>query len=485
MLSDHLAAEVLNLMPYTATADQEALIYSLTDYMVNNRASDIFILNGYAGTGKSTVIAAFTAMLKQNNVVSHILAPTGRAAKVVSAYSGGVALTIHKKIYRQKSISEPFFVQDYNKDKGSFFIVDEASMIGVSSVSDGASFGTGDLLSDLVSYVRSGTDCRLILVGDTAQLPPVGTSLSPALSVDYMEGYAPTVTFTMRDIIRQAHDSGILMNATVCREIIESQRVDIPRFSTLYPDTARITGADVLEEIETAYSLYSREKCVVITRSNKQAGRFNRGIRERILYQEEELSSGDLVMIVKNNYSYKLDNNPDNDTSTQPTETDKGDFIANGDVALIRRVRRYEEIHGCRFADVTLWLGSDEERELDCKVLLDTLMSDAPSLPRDKSQSLLASVEADYAHFTRKRDRYKAMRQDPYLNALHIKFAYAITCHKSQGGEWDAVFIDRVLFGDEAISPDLLRWLYTALTRATKKVFFVNYDDRFFLEGRD
>lgn len=462
-------------MPYPPTANQAELIEAMCGYMAG-KSSDIFILNGYAGTGKSTVIAAFTSMLKANNIKSYILAPTGRAAKVVSGYSGRPALTIHKKIYRQKSISEFNFVMDFNKDRGSYFIIDEASMIGTGGWSESSNFGTGDLLNDLIHYVRSGTDCRLMLVGDIAQLPPIGLSVSAALSPSYMSMFGDVSYFSMTEIIRQAEESGILVNATICRNLIEEDNPSFPLFNLSFPDVKAITGSDFIDELETAYYKYGRENCVVITRSNKQAGRFNRGVRDRILFQEEELSSGDLIMVVKNNYAYAK---ALEEEGSGKAKNEESDFIANGDVALIRRVRRYEEVHGFRFAEVTLWLGCDEEKEMDCKVLLDTLSSESPSLSREESDRLLASVELDYAHIPLKRDRYKAMKTDPYLHALQIKFAYAITGHKSQGGEWSAVFIDRMIFGDEEMTIDMLRWLYTAITRATHQLCFVNFDERF------
>ncbi len=481
MLSKHIATEVLNNIPYTPTSDQESLVTAMCRYLIEASSHDIFILNGYAGTGKSTVIAAFTKMLEANGIKSYILAPTGRAAKVVSSYSSQTALTIHKKIYRQKSISDMSFVLDFNRDKGSVYIIDEASMIGNGGRGEGSNFGSGDLLHDLIEYVREGSGCRVIFVGDIAQLPPVGLNLSPALDASYMEHYGAVHYFTMRDIIRQAEESGILMNATICRTLIDSGQADFPQFNLDFPDVKSLSGMDVIEEIESAYSRYGKERCMVITRSNKQAERFNRGIRERILFQEEELSSNDLVMIVKNNYSYTK---PEGDSASVKggTREEPSDFIANGDVALIRRVRRYEEVHGFRFADVTMWLGCDQEQEMDCKVMLDTIGSNTPSLSKADSDRLFASVELDYAHIPRKGDRYKAMRSDPYLNALQIKFAYAITCHKSQGGEWEALFVDRMIFGDEQMTVEMLRWLYTAITRATKELFFINFDDRFFKE---
>lgn len=457
--------QILRHLEHVPTTHQRELVELIESYMTNHSPSDILMVNGYAGTGKSTIIAAFTAMLKNNGIKAYLLAPTGRAAKVISNYSGENAVTIHKKIYRQKSISEDVFVLDFNRDKGAYYIIDEASMIG--NGTDGSSFGSGNLLEDMMQYIRSGTDCRVVLVGDSAQLPPIGTTLSPALDPSYMGCYGRVIYHRMTEVVRQAQESGILTNATLCREIIEQKIPKIPSFKLNFPDVKSISGSEVMEEIEDAYSKYGRENCVVITRSNKQAGRFNKAIRDRILCQEEEFSSGDLVMIVKNNYAHTRD------------ENDK-DFIANGDVGLVRRVRKYEEMHSLRFAEATLWLNSDEEKELECKVILNTLWSDFPALSKEDGMKLVKSVELDYSHLPRKAERYKEMKKDPYLNALQIKFAYAVTCHKSQGGEWDAVFIDRMLWGEEEISIDLLRWLYTAITRTTKKLFFVSFDERFF-----
>lgn len=475
MLSAHISSQILNNFPFDPTADQSSLINLLGEYIAHSQSKDILIVNGYAGTGKSSVIAALTATLKANGVKSYMLAPTGRAAKVISRYSGGGAVTIHKKIYRQKSISDEKFVLDFNRDRGSFFIIDEASMIGNGSGWESNNFGSGDLLDDLIEYIKMGTDCKLIIVGDSAQLPPIGTALSPALDVSYMERYGRVIYHTLSDVVRQAELSGILSNATICRNVIESGVATIPKFNLNYPDVKNITGGEFLEELEDVYSKYGSENCIIITRSNKQAGRFNQGVRGRILYQEEEFSSGDLIMVVKNNYAYAQ-----KEEGQGEEKNNDSDFIANGDVALVKRVRKYEELHSLRFAEATLLLGAEQEQELECKVILNTLSSDSPALSKEDGLKLLKSVEEDYMSITRKNERYKEMKKDPYLNALQIKFAYAITCHKSQGGEWDAVFIDRMLFGDEEMSIDLLRWLYTAITRASKKLFFINFEERFF-----
>lgn len=471
MLSSHIAKQIFDHFSFTPTNNQRELIELLGEYVAKGNSREIFIIKGYAGTGKSSVIAALTEVLKENSIRSFTLAPTGRAAKVVAAYSGNGAFTIHKKIYRQKSMTEDKFVLDFNRDKGAYYIIDEASMIGENS--DTRQFGTGNLLDDLIEYIRGAADCKIVIVGDTAQLPPIGTIVSPALDPSYMNRYGDIISYEMSDVVRQAKKSGIIANATICRSIIERGVAEIPKFKLNFPDVKNISGAEFMEELEGAYGKYGRENCVVITRSNKQAGRFNQAIRGRVLFQEEEFSTNDLVMIVKNNYAY-------GETDATGKLKNDYDFIANGDIALVRRVRKYEELHSLRFAEATLWLGCEEEREIECKVILNTLASDTPALSKDESARLINSVEQDYLHLTTKAARYKEMKKDKYLNALQIKFAYAITCHKAQGGQWDAVFIDRMLWGDEQINIDLLRWLYTAITRATTKLYFINYDESFF-----
>lgn len=340
-----------------------------------------------------------------------------------------------------------------------------------SGSSENAAFGSGDLLNDLVEYVRSGKDCRLMLVGDDAQLPPVGSDLSPALDPVELSHYGDVCYATMDEVVRQSHDSGILFNATMLRCMLENRIHEIPHFDMSHPDFRRVEGGELLEELQECYDRYGRDETIVITRSNKRANRYNEGIRRHTLSAEEEIEGGDMLMIVKNNYFY--------------AERDKESpmsFIANGDVARLRRIRRYEEFYGFRFAEATLQFPDYNDYEMQVKVLLDTISSESPSLTREQSHQLFMEVEKDYEDIKSKAKRYRAIRENAHFNAVQIKFAYAVTCHKSQGGQWRAVFVDRCLFGDETMSLDMLRWLYTAITRATDRVYLVNFDERFFEE---
>lgn len=461
----NIASKIRNFLPPTPTSDQNNLLELLSEFILHSKSGDLMIINGYAGTGKTTMISALVRSLSQVGIKSVMIAPTGRAAKVMGHYSEARAYTIHKKIYKQKSALVESFVLDRNQDAFTYFIVDEASMISDNSYD--SIFGSGNLLSDLVEYVNSGKGCRLIIVGDKAQLAPVGKSESPALETSLMEHYAGRVSYgELREVVRQSEGSAILKNATAIRTLIERDTVKFPRFDCSKSDFRSISGSDIFEELENAYSKYGKDETIIITRSNRQAGRLNAAIRSRVLCMEEELSSGDMIMVVKNNYHY----------AQQDKEID---FIANGDVAKIKRLRRYEELYGKRFVTATLKFPDYDDMEIECKVMLDTLMLDTPSLSAEQSRDLFFQVEADYADITVKKERYNKVREDSYFNALQIKFAYAVTCHKAQGGQWDCVFIDRMIFGDEEMSMDMLRWLYTAVTRAKMQVILVNFDERF------
>lgn len=471
MIVDDIIRRISNIFRHEPTSDQRHVIEALADFVVNSEKGEIMIINGYAGTGKTSVIAAFAKAMRLMRVPLCLLAPTGRAAKVLAGYAKSDALTIHKRIYRQKSALSDCFDLDFNKTKNGVFIVDEASMISDMSFENNV-FGSGNLLEDLVRFVNRGDNCRLIIVGDSAQLPPVGLPVSPALDVETMSAYGKIRYYRMREVVRQHETSGILQAATQVRKIIESGVPEIPRFSLDYPDVKAINGASFLEELEDCYSKYGSDSTVVVTRSNKQANRFNEGIRMRTLMQDEELSSGDMVMVVRNNYHY--------------TDEERGlNFIANGDVARVGRVRRYEELYGLRFVEASLTFPDYDNAQIDAKVILDTLSSVTPSLDADKSRQLFEGVDADYSEYTRKAERYKKIKEDDYYNALQIKFAYAVTCHKAQGGQWSAVFIDRMLWGEETIDIELLRWLYTAITRGVERVYFVGFDDRFFVDPPD
>ena len=470
MLTTYIARQIYAKISFEATVSQKKVVEKLSEYLTSPDYYSIFVLNGYAGTGKTTLISALVDVLDQMNIKSVLLAPTGRAAKVLSRYSGKPTLTIHKRIYRQRTNAsyESKFSLDLNKEHDAVFIVDEASMLS-DRAGEGQVFGSGSLLEDLVAYVRSGTRCRLILVGDNAQLPPVGADFSPALDVEEMSRYGDIVYASMDDVVRQSAESGILFNATMVRCMLENGIYETPRFDLNYPDIEAIQGNELIEKLDECYCRYGRDETIVITRSNKRANRYNEGIRHYNLSAEEAIESGDMLMVVKNNYYY-----------TERIEACPVNFIANGDIARLKRIRRFEELYGFHFADAVLQFGDYNDLELECKILLDTITSESPSLTSQESQTLFFEVEKDYLDIKSKIKRFKEIRENPHFNAMQVKFSYAVTCHKAQGGQWSAVFVDRCLFGDEPMTKDMLRWLYTALTRATEKLYLVNFDERFF-----
>jgi exodeoxyribonuclease V len=469
MLQSHIQTVLSDNLGHTPTDDQTGAIESLSSYVLQNTNESVFILKGFAGTGKTSLINALVKTLNTFKIKSVLLAPTGRAAKVLTAYTSSPAYTIHKKIYRQKSSKDGLgnFSLNYNKERETFFIVDEASMINNDSPGQSI-FGSGRLLDDLVEFVYSGHDCKLILVGDTAQLPPVGSDISPALDESEVGMYGFGVkTAELKQVVRQSELSGILLNATAIREMIENDDISDPAFKTEgLKDVLRINGEMLLEEIETAYSFCGVEGTIIVVNSNKLANRYNQGIRNRILFRDEEISSGDMLMVVKNNYFWA-------DTG------EKLDFIANGDIARIKRIKGFEEMHGFRFADMILDF-QDYDTELEVKVNLETLWSDTASLSADQNKSLFESVLQDYVHLKSRKKQYDAVKNDPYFNALQVKFAYAVTCHKAQGGQWERVFVDQGMFNRVPVTKDYLRWLYTSVTRATDRLYLVNFDSRFF-----
>lgn len=470
MLNTYISSQIYAKFSFETTNSQKKVVEMLSDYIASNDFSRIFVLNGYAGTGKTTLIAALVDVLREVGIKSILLAPTGRAAKVLTQYSGQNALTIHKRIYRERTNAnyESKFSLDLNKERGAIFIVDEASMLADSS-GDGQIFGSGSLLNDLISYVRQGKECKLILVGDDAQLPPVGCDFSPALDRSVMEHYGEVSYVSMDDVVRQSAESGILFNATMLRCMIENELYEVPRFRLDFPDIEAIDGSELMEKLQDAYDGGDREDTIVITRSNKRANRYNEGIRRYNLSAEESIESGDMLMVVKNNYHY-----------TERIENCPISFMANGDIAYLKRIRRFEDFYGFHFADAILSFGDYNDLEIECKILLDTISSEAPSLTQEQSRKLFDEVEKDYLDIKSKIKRFREIRENPHYNAVQVKFAYAVTCHKAQGGQWKRVFIDKCLFGDEPMTRDMLRWLYTALTRATEKVYLVNFDDRFF-----
>jgi exodeoxyribonuclease V len=455
----------------TPTDDQSAALKKLALYICDNNNDTIFLLSGYAGTGKTSVISSVVKTLDLLRMKSVLMAPTGRAAKVLASYAGKPAFTIHKKIYRQKSSKDGFgsFMLDRNIGKDTWFIVDEASMISNTS-NESSLFGTGKLLDDLVEYVYSGRECKLILVGDSAQLPPVGSALSPALDPSALGEFGfGLITSELKQVVRQSETSGVLMNATGVRLQIEENNLVHPSINCNdYTDVVKLGGNDLIDELSVSYGSCGLEGTIIVVNSNKQANRYNQGIRNRIFFREEEISTGDIVMIVKNNYSL-----------LEEDENGPG-FIANGDIAEIRKIRRFEERYGFRFADMTLYF-PDYDFEIESKVMVDVLHLETPSLPAEKNRELFQNVLADYQHIKTRKKQFDAVRNDKWFNALQIKFAYAVTCHKAQGGQWERVFIDQGMFNRNPISIDYLRWFYTALTRATDKVYLVNFSDDFFV----
>jgi exodeoxyribonuclease-5 len=453
----------------TPTSKQKEAFYLLERFLLSGQERDCLLLKGYAGTGKTTLISALVKVLPKMQFKSVLLAPTGRAAKVMSNYSGKKASTIHKRIYRKKQAMSPdmYFSLAQNVSEDTIFIVDEASMIADES----ADYTGSGLLEDLINYVYNDKRCKLILVGDTAQLPPVGVAESPALDVEYLRvSYGLNLfNIELTEVVRQEKNSGILHHATRIRESLALEQQGIPKLSTKgFKDIYHMTGERLVEGLSYAYDKYGMENTLVICRSNKNANAYNQNIRNRILYREEELSGGDYIMVVRNNYFW-LD------------EQEKaGNFIANGDVAKIRKVKNISEMHGFRFADVVLeFIDYPDEGPLDCKVLLDTLYAESPSLSAADGKRLFEAVSADYAHINNKRLRLLEMKKDPFYNALQIKFAYAVTCHKAQGGQWDAVFIDQGYLTEEMVNTEFLRWLYTAITRSTQELFLVNFGMQF------
>jgi exodeoxyribonuclease-5 len=469
MLKDHIASEIRKHLKEAATPSQDLLIEALASFTLDEVDDALFIVKGYAGTGKTTAISAFVEVLDALKRKSVLLAPTGRAAKVLSAYSGKSAFTIHKKIYRQRGSKDGFgrFILDKNLHTDTFFIIDEASMISDSS-QEGSVFGSGSLLQDLLEYVYNGKGCKLLLVGDTAQLPPVGLDISPALSKEKMEVFSDSVIIEeLKEVVRQKKESGILFNATEIRNRIDTNNYSLPLFSMEeFEDIIRVSGTELIEEITSSIDKYGIEETIVVSRSNKRANKYNQGIRNSILYRDEELVPGDLLMVVKNNYFWLR-------------EGEEIDFIANGDIVEVVRIRKYHELYGYRFADCTVRL-IDYDTKVDVKILLDVLYEETPALSSQKNKEFYYTILEDYAHITPKKKQYEQVKNNEFFNALQVKYAYAVTCHKSQGGQWKSVFIDQGYIQKEQIDREYMRWLYTALTRATEKVYLVNFPDYFF-----
>ena len=464
MLSTFFSDRIKKNFPYEPTQEQYKVLEKWSDFPFSRNSDSLFLLKGYAGTGKSSLVGAVVKTLNELKQKSVLLAPTGRAAKVFSAYSGQNAYTIHKKIYRQKEFSNnpTGFVLADNMHKHTLFIADEASMISNDGL-DSSFFGSGRLLDDLIRYVYSGEGCRLVLLGDSAQLPPVLQPESPALDLSVLQGYGLEVhNMTLTEVVRQAKTSGILTNATLLRNRMGTdQTSDFPKLSAKTgSDVQIICGEDLLETIQDTYQRDGLEETIVITRSNKGANGFNNAIRNRILYREDELTAGDMLMVVKNNYHWAKDE-------------ESMDFIANGDLMEVVRVKRSQELYGFRFCDITARF-LDYNVEMDLKILLETLHTDTPVLPKELSDKLFYAILEDYADIPNMRDKMKQMKVNPFYNVVQVKYAYAVTCHKAQGGQWKNVFLDLSYIPRDRLGLDFYRWLYTAFTRATEHIFLIN-----------
>lgn len=476
MLNEEVFLRLSQFFGHRFTPGQERAALLLSHFVTTPRTDAACILRGYAGTGKTSLVGAMVKVMQSLGREVVLLAPTGRAAKVFSLMAGTAAHTIHRAIYRQQTFQGEGtrFSLGFNKMKNALFIVDEASMIASGAGAAGNTiFGTGELLDDLVRYVYSGDGCRLLLVGDTAQLPPVGEEESPALSEGVMSRYGLLVgSADLTEVVRQSGESSVLAEATKLRQLMQEDHEGFPDIRTGEAGEVRaMPGSELVESLISDYQKFGTEEVIVITRSNKRANIYNNGIRTRIFDREEELTRGDLIMAVKNNYYW---------TAKAASLLPQGeklplDFIANGDTAEVVRIRNVHEQYGFRFADATLRFPDYADYETDCRVLLSTLQSESPSLTREESGLLFERVLEDYQFIPAKRERMKALREDPYYNALQIKYAYAVTCHKAQGGQWARVYIDQGYIPEEEMGRQYLRWLYTAFTRTTDIIYLVNH----------
>lgn len=464
MINNYLRDQITQNFPYNPTDDQNFALNILSNFLLSRESDSLLLLKGYAGTGKTSLVGALVKTMNDLKQKAVLLAPTGRAAKVFSGYALQRAFTIHKKIYRQKMFSNELtgFLPAENLHKDTIFIVDEASMISNDGL-DSHNFGSGRLLDDLIHYVYSGENCRLIMMGDVAQLPPVMQTESPALITSVLQGYNLQVEeITLTQVVRQAKLSGILYNATRLRDALRNDKVEIfPKLKLKgFADVLQVNGEELIDEIASAYQRDGVEETMIITRSNKRATIFNNGIRNRILDREEELSAGDRLMVAKNNYFW--------------VDKQKGmDFLANGEIVQVRRVRRTIELYGFRFADVTVSF-PDYDLEMEVKILLDTLQTEAPGLPKELSDKLFYAVLEDYEDIPTKAGKMKKMKEDPFYNVVQVKYAYAVTCHKAQGGQWMNVFLDLGYISEDHLGEDFYRWLYTSFTRATNRLYLVN-----------
>ena len=478
MIIDELKYKILQQFGFPPTQEQAHALKVFAEFLTDRDPHAVMILRGSAGTGKTTLSGAIVRTLKEIRQKVMLLAPTGRAAKVFSLNSGSPAYTIHRRIYREKSFSgvEGQFNLNDNLYTDTLFMVDEASMIANMGLG-GMSFGSGCLLDDLVHFVYQGRNDRLLLIGDKAQLPPVGEEESPALHAAMLEGYGQKVyECDLNEVLRQSEESGILYNATMIRQMITHDDItQLPKIHFAgYSDIKPMPGAELIEALADSYHHVGLDDTIVVTRSNKRANIFNQGIRNMVLDREEELSQGDILMIVKNNY-YWMEEERKSNNKLQSNEIPA--FLANGDRAKVLKVRRRIDLYGFRFATLLLQFPDYDNYELEATVLLDTLTSEAPALTHEQQEQLFHQIEEDYQDIPLKADRMKAIRQDQFFNALQVKFAYAVTCHKAQGGQWAHVYVDQGYMTDDMLNPDYIHWLYTAFTRATEMLYLVNWPE--------
>ena len=473
MLPNSIAELFTNNFPYTPTAEQKILIEKLSEFIISTEQNKVFLVKGYAGTGKTTIVSVLVKIMPSLKLCSVLLAPTGRAAKVLSSYSGNPAYTIHKGIYKVSEDDSSYSVSlRENRSKNTIFIVDEASMIAGDTANPSQLFPASNLLGDLLTFVFSNENCSLIFVGDSAQLPPVGTDISPALDEKHLKRnfHLSVQSFELTEVVRQEEASGILANATHIRKLVYAPTFKHDFFETAgFKDVIRLDGSELEDAMNSAYCGSGDHESIIICRSNKRANLYNNEIRKRLLFREGDINAGDKIMIVKNNYFWI-------------SKKSKAGFIANGDIAEILRIRKIEQFTDeFTFADASIRLVDyPEEKDIDAKLLLNTLNSESPSLPNADFRKLFNAVAENYAHIPEKYKRFKLIYKDPYLNALQVKFAYAMTCHKTQGGQWEHVFVEQGYLTDEMVNREYLRWLYTAVTRSTMKLYLVNFNDRFF-----
>ncbi len=469
MVNRFFIEKISAYFPFNFTDDQIKAIEKIVGFLFSGINDQIFLLRGYAGTGKSSLIGSLVKAMTEFRQKTVLLAPTGRAAKVFSGYADQQAFTIHKKIYRQQKFGEDsfHFTLSENLHKDTLFIVDEASMVSNES-SDFSTFGSGRVLDDLIEYVYSAQGCRILFVGDNAQLPPVKQENSPALDSDMLRSYALEVTeATLTQIVRQEEESGILYNATMLRDALRFRQTgEYPKLKLIgFTDVLPISGTELIDELSNSYQKEGIEETIVISRSNKRVNAYNNGIRNRVLFREEEIAAGDLLMITKNNYFWI-------------ESFEELDFLANGEFVEVQRVRGEEEMYGFRFCNVLLY-HRDYEIEFDAKIILDVLHSETPGLTREQSNQLFFNVMEDYIDVPHKRERYKRVKSNPWFNALQVKYGYAVTCHKAQGGEWKNVFLDLGYIQQSYMGENFYRWLYTSITRSSRRLFLVNLPNDF------